>query len=115
MRTSEIIILKSWARSISSACWPEPTGRVSKPWLFKKESSRLRWPESSSTMRMRGVLEFDLRASAGMSLKVNQLPAKFQATTLIETANDHHPNHTRRGQNVLWKLPPGQCAGGGLE
>src|SRR5262249_24587010 len=43
------------ARSVSSARSPESTTMMSKPWLWRKELSRLRWPGSSSTIRMRGV------------------------------------------------------------
>src|SRR5258705_251798 len=42
MRTSEIIMLKPSPRSASRARSPEETGTVAKPWLFKKESSKLR-------------------------------------------------------------------------
>jgi len=42
MRTSEIIIPKSWLFNTSNARSPEDTVRVSKPWLRKNESSKLR-------------------------------------------------------------------------
>src|SRR2546427_618 len=67
IRTSEIIMLKSPPRRTSSARSPEATGTVSKPWLFRNESSRLRWPASSSTIRTRGVAGVLLAASGGMS------------------------------------------------
>src|SRR5881397_3378093 len=54
MRTSEIIIAMSSVRSTSSARSPEGATMVSKPWLFRNESRRLRWPGSSSTIRIRG-------------------------------------------------------------
>src|SRR5208283_762957 len=63
MRTSEIIMLKPPARRVSRACSPDATVTVSKPWLRRKESSRLRCPGSSSTIRMRGPLAPFLRAS----------------------------------------------------
>src|SRR5437867_6150740 len=67
MRTSEIIMLKSPPRRTSSARSPEATGTVSKPWLLRNESSRLRWPASSSTIRTRGGVGVLLAASGGMS------------------------------------------------
>src|SRR5438876_3058543 len=66
MRTSEIIMLKSSPRRTSSARSPEATGTVSKPWLFRNESSRLRCPASSSTIRTRGDFGVLLPASGGM-------------------------------------------------
>src|SRR5207249_11552683 len=63
---SEIIMLTGSERRISRARWPEETGRVSKPWVRRKESSRLRWLGSSSTIRMRGGLPPFFRASAGI-------------------------------------------------
>src|ERR1043166_4362172 len=70
MRTSEIIMLNSPARRVSRACSPEATGTVSNPWLRRNESSRLRWPESSSTIRTRGAFEPFLRGSAGIGLSL---------------------------------------------
>src|SRR6185503_8849161 len=67
MRTSEIIMLNSPPRSTSSARSPEGTGTVSKPCVFRNESSRLRWPASSSTIRTRGVFDGVLAASGGMT------------------------------------------------
>src|ERR1035437_4589757 len=66
MRTSEIIMLKSPARSVSNAFSPDEAVTVSKPWLRRKESSKLRCPGSSSTIRMRGPFEPFLRDSGGM-------------------------------------------------
>src|SRR6266516_1083205 len=66
MRTSEIIMLKSPPRRTSSARSPEATGTVSKPWLLRNESSRLRCPASSSTIRTRGDFGVLLPASGGM-------------------------------------------------
>ena len=40
--------------SVSRAARRNPPATVSKPWLRRKVSSRLRWPGSSSTIRMRG-------------------------------------------------------------
>src|ERR1051325_5358278 len=67
MRTSEIIMLMGSPRRISRACSPEATGSVSNPWLVRKESSRLRCPGSSSTIRMRGAVRAVLPASGGMA------------------------------------------------
>src|SRR6266498_4669257 len=67
IRTSEIMMLKFPPRSTSSARSPEGTGTVSKPWVFRNESSRLRWPASSSTIKTRGVFGVALAASGGMS------------------------------------------------
>src|SRR6266536_4062601 len=69
MRTSEIIMLISSARSTASACSPEETGLVSKPWLLRNESSRLRWPASSSTIRMQGGFGGFLSESDGIALR----------------------------------------------
>src|SRR6266536_3615435 len=55
MRTSEIIMLIPPFRSASSAFSPDETGTVSNPWLRRNESSKLRWPASSSTIKMRGA------------------------------------------------------------
>src|SRR5271154_7136647 len=66
MRTSEIIMLIFCSRRTCRARSPEETGTVLKPWLERKESSRLRWAASSSTMRRRGV--FELEDSGGMLL-----------------------------------------------
>src|SRR5271154_859511 len=59
MRTSEIIMLIFCSRRTCRARSPEETGTVLNPWLDRKESSRLRWAASSSTMRRRGVLELE--------------------------------------------------------
>ena len=59
MRTSEIIMLIFCSRRTSKARWPEETGTVLKPWLARKESSRLRWAGSSSTMSRRGTVELE--------------------------------------------------------
>src|SRR5262245_14952846 len=67
MRTSETIMSTLPSRSTSNARSPEETGTVLNPWLFRNESRRLRWPASSSTMRMRGGCRLLLTGSGGMS------------------------------------------------
>src|SRR5436190_1145118 len=65
MRTSEIIMLIRSLRSVSSARSPEDTTVVSNPCPFRNESSRLRWPGSSSTIRIRGERECSAAAGKG--------------------------------------------------
>ena len=65
MRTSEIIMLMPPARRTCSASSPELTGIVAKPWLRRNESSRLRCPGSSSTIRMRGPFTLFARGLMG--------------------------------------------------
>src|SRR5438045_5283374 len=108
MRTSEIIMLMSSLRSSSNACSPELASIVSKPWPLKKESSRLRWLASSSTMRMRGALRGIFAASAAMSsalryeLQVSK--AEDRALRLVGQAFDvppvseHNLLHDRQAQ-----------------
>ena len=66
IRTSEIIMSNFPARSVSNAVVPESARTVSNFWLRKNEFSKLRWPGSSSTMRMRGDSADFLRGSAAM-------------------------------------------------
>src|ERR1051325_2720685 len=56
MRTSEIIMSTGFVASAWSAFSPESTVIVSKFWLFRNDSSRLRCGASSSTMRSVGRL-----------------------------------------------------------
>src|SRR2546430_10970671 len=90
MRTSEIIMLNSAPRRTSNACSPDATGAVSKPWLFKNESSRLRWPGSSSTMRMRGPFTFVLSVTDCISSAYGREPqvgdAENRAPRLVRSA-----------------------------
>src|SRR5579883_993925 len=67
MRTSEIIIAKEPARNAASAWSPEETDTVSNPWLLRNESSRLRWPGSSSTTRIRCAGARLARVSVGIA------------------------------------------------
>src|SRR5205809_7950784 len=67
MRTSEIIMLIAPVCKTSSAFSPEATGMVSKPWLFRNESSRLRCPASSSTINIRGSFTVGWYAGRMMS------------------------------------------------
>src|ERR1043165_6578825 len=80
MRTSEIIMPNFSVRSISNARSPESASTVSKPWLRKKESSRLRWPASSSTIRMRGAGRLFLRTSGGTPATLAVSGRQFQVS-----------------------------------
>src|ERR1051326_4815183 len=98
MRTSEIIMLNSPARRVSRACSPEATGTVSNPWLRRNESSKLRWPTSSSTIRTRGAFEPFLRGSAGIGLSLGSREevAKQQVNSKNQTPRAHSPYRRRR-------------------
>src|SRR3954469_6955397 len=55
MRTSEIIMSKGCVARSWSALSPESAVVVWKFWLSRKDSMRLRWPGSSSTIRSLGL------------------------------------------------------------
>src|SRR5215468_4326063 len=92
MRTSEIIMLISSERSTARACSPEATGLVSKPCVFRKESSKLRWPASSSTIRMRGPFGALLTDSVGITSRFSNgfqvADTKNRAARFMRTAFD---------------------------
>src|SRR2546430_8422994 len=92
IRTSEIIMLNSAPRRASNAFSPEATGTASKPWLFKNESSRLRWAGSSSTMRIRGPFTFVLSVMDCISSACGREPevgdSENRAPRLVRPAFD---------------------------
>ena len=90
MRTSEIIMLIFCSRRTSRARSPEETGTVSNPWLDRKESSRLRWAASSSTMSRRGVVELEVSGGTVsiLVLELDVRDAKERAGRFVGQAFD---------------------------
>jgi len=104
MRTSEIIMSSRSLLKAANARSPETTTTVSKPWLLRNESSKLRWPGSSSTIRIRGIRPRFVCVSFGMHLQPGQ-PGRVPKLTKTPQGSVHHNVRSEVGVGTHWAVP----------